>query len=71
MNPPSLFFQDVSPAEAALESWHSAAALVRVRWRQFLAADGSTRPTTFAAYVAALDLEAAAADALLALSRSE
>ena len=71
MNSPSLTFEDVSPAKAALESWRSAAALVRLRWRQFLAADGSTRPTTFAAYVAALDVEAAAADALLAVSRSE
>jgi hypothetical protein len=71
MNSHSLLFEDVSPAEAALESWRSAEALVRVRWRQFLAADGSARPTTFAAYVAALDIEAAAAAELRALSRSE
>ena len=71
MNHPSLLFEDVSPADAALESWRSAAALVRDRWQQFLAADRSTRPTTFAAYVAALDLEATAADQLLAVSRSE
>ena len=70
MNSPALF-EDVSPAEAALESWRSHAALVRVRWQQFLAADRSTRPGAFAAYVAALDLEAAAADELLAVSRSE
>jgi len=61
-------FIDDSP-RLALESWRSAAHLVRDRWQQFLAADSSTRPTTFAAYVAALDLEAAAADTLRAASR--
>jgi hypothetical protein len=71
MNSPSLMIEDLSAAEEALESWRSAAALVRFRWRQFLAADGTTRPATFAAYVAALDDEAAAADELLAVSRSE
>jgi hypothetical protein len=62
-------FTDVSPAEAALESWRSTAANVRVRWQQFLVADRSTRSGAFAAYVAALDREAAAADALRAVSR--
>ena len=71
MHSPSLMFEDLSPAMHALESWRSAAALVRVRWQQFLAADRSTRPGAFAAYVAALDVEAAAADQLLAVSRSE
>jgi hypothetical protein len=71
MHSPSLTFEDLSPSKEALESWRSAAALVRFRWREFLAADGSTRPTTFAAYVAALDVEAAAADQLLAVSQSE
>jgi hypothetical protein len=67
MNLSSLFFED--RAAQALEIWQSAARLVSDRWQQFLAADGSTRPTTFAAYVAALDLEEAAADALRAASR--
>jgi hypothetical protein len=67
MNFRSLFTED--SAAHALESWRSAARLVSDRWQQFLAADYSTRPTTFAAYVAALDLEAAAADALRAVSR--
>ena len=71
MNSPSLFVEAVSPAETALEAWRSAAALVRVRWQEFLAADRSTRSTTFAVYVDALDLEAAAADELLAVSQSE
>jgi hypothetical protein len=69
MTSPSLF-TDMSPVEAALESWRSTAAMVRVRWQQFRVADGSTRSGAFAAYVAALDREAAAADALLAVSRS-
>ena len=60
MNSPSLLFEAVSPA---LESWRSAEALVRDRWQQFLTAGRSARPTAFAAYVAALDLEAAAAGA--------
>jgi hypothetical protein len=68
MTSPSLF-TDVSPTEAALESWRSTAALVRVRWQQFRAADRSTRSGAFAAYVAALDREAAAANALRAVSR--
>jgi hypothetical protein len=68
MTSPSMF-TDVSPAEAALESWRSTAAIVRERWQQFLVADRSTRSGAFAAYVAALDREAAAADALLTLSR--
>jgi hypothetical protein len=67
MNLRSLFFED--PVAQALEAWRSAASLVSDRWQQFLAADDSTRPMTFAAYVAALDLEAAAADALCTASR--
>ena len=71
MNFSSLLFRDASPAEAALESWRSAAADVRVRWQQFEAADQATRSMAFAAYVAALDLEEAAADDLIAASPSE
>jgi hypothetical protein len=71
MNATSLTVEHLSSAPYALESWRSAAALVRLRWRQFLAADHSTRPATFAAYVAALDVEEAAADELLAVTRSE
>ena len=56
MKPRSSFIEDAVA--------HSAAGLVRDRWQQFLAADSATRATAFAAYVAALDLEAAAADAL-------
>ena len=37
------------------------------RWHEFLAADGEARTFAFAAYVAALDLEAAAAHELAAL----
>jgi hypothetical protein len=50
----------------ALDAWRSASDLVRDRWHQFRVADGDDRATTFAAYVAALDNEEAAA-AVLAL----
>jgi hypothetical protein len=68
MNLRSLILEDRSLAQAH-ESWRFAAGLVRDRWAQFLAADGSARRTTFAAYVAALDFEAAAADELCAIAR--
>jgi len=46
----------------ALDAWRSASELVRDRWQQFRVADGaSNRSATFAAYVAALDHEEAAA----------
>jgi hypothetical protein len=69
MNLRSMSFQDVTFAQAQA-SWRFAAGLVHDRWAQFLAADGSARRVTFAAYVAALDFEAAAADELCAVSRS-
>ena len=65
-----LFFEDSAYA-GALEDWRDAAANVRDRWHQFLAADGEVRRFAFAAYVAALDREAAAADQLAALAPGE
>jgi hypothetical protein len=52
----------------ALESWRAAAALVATRWQNFLEAERETRPWAFAAYVAALDAEEAAAAAMAGLS---
>ena len=69
MNLRSKLFEDATFAHAQ-ESWRFAAGLVRDRWAQFLAAEGSDRRTTFAAYVAALDFEAASADELCAVARS-
>jgi hypothetical protein len=62
----ALFGEDSAHA-GALEAWRDAEGDVRARWHQFLAADGEARRFAFAAYVAALDLEAAAADELAAL----
>ena len=45
----------------ALDVWRDAALLVQLRWDDFLVADRASRPWVFAAYVAALDAEAAAA----------
>jgi hypothetical protein len=45
----------------ALEVWRSAAHLVWVRWQGFLAADSASRRPAFAAYLAAVDAEEAAA----------
>ena len=67
MHSPALLFEDTSLTQS-LEAWRLAAGLVRDRWAQFLAADRSTRPTTFAAYVAALDREAEAASELSAIA---
>ena len=55
----------------ALSTWRSTARLVRECWGDCLAADRAGRVGAFAAYDAALDLEAAAADelAVLALKR--
>jgi hypothetical protein len=49
---------------SALEDWRDAAALVRDRWAQVLAADRGSRRNAYAAYHTALDLEAAAAAVL-------
>jgi hypothetical protein len=62
----ALFSEDSAYA-GPLEAWRDAEATVRARWHEFLAADGEARRFAFAAYVAALDLEAAAADELAAL----
>jgi hypothetical protein len=48
----------------ALDTWRDAELLVQLRWDDFLVADRASRRGAFAAYVAALDAEAAAADAL-------
>jgi hypothetical protein len=45
----------------ALNAWRDAELVVRARWDAFLVADGASRPDAFAAYVTALDAEAAAA----------
>lgn len=45
----------------ALETWRRSASLVGLRWRAFLDAEPANRPSAFAAYVAALDAEEAAA----------
>ena len=66
----SLLFDDVSLTQP-LDSWRSAADDVRDAWHRCLAADRpSARAATFAAYVAALDLESTAAEALRAATRS-
>jgi hypothetical protein len=49
---------------SALAEWRDAAALVRDRWDQVLAADQRSRLGAYLAYHAALDLEAAAAAVL-------
>ena len=48
----------------ALSAWRDAELDVRARWDAFLVADGASRRDAFAAYVAALAAEAAAADDL-------
>ena len=48
----------------ALAVWRDAELLVRLRWDEFLAAGRASRRGAFAAYVAALDAEAAAAGEL-------
>jgi hypothetical protein len=48
----------------ALATWHDAELLVQLRWDDFLAADRASRRGAFAAYVTALDAEAAAAGEL-------
>ena len=59
-----------TPAEA-LETWRGAADLVRMRWHAFLQAGSASRTSAFAAYVAALDAEEAAAAELELLSHLE
>jgi hypothetical protein len=45
----------------ALNAWRDAELVVRAHWDAFLVADGASHRDAFAAYVAALDAEAAAA----------
>ena len=47
--------------DRALEAWRDAAQLVWTRWHTFVEAEPETRAWSFAAYVSALDDEAAAA----------
>ena len=48
----------------ALDMWRDAELVVQSRWDDFLVADRASRGGVFAAYVAALDAEAAAAGEL-------
>jgi hypothetical protein len=48
----------------ALDTWRDAELIVQVRWDDVLVADRASRRGAFAAYLAALDAEAAAADEL-------
>jgi len=48
----------------ARDMWRDAELLVQLRWDDFLVADRASRCGAFAAYVAALDAEAAAAGEL-------
>ena len=48
----------------ALDRWRDAARFVQSRWDDFLVADRASRRGAFAAYVTALDAEAAAAGEL-------
>jgi hypothetical protein len=58
-----------TPRADALRVWRTAAHLVSARWNRVLkAADPETREECYAAYIAALDVEAAAAAELAALS---
>jgi hypothetical protein len=67
IRPRQRFPEDVA-YDRALEVWRDAEGHVRTRWQQFLAADGQeARGFAFAAYVVALELEAAAAVDLAAL----
>ncbi len=56
----------------AIERWRATAEMVRDRWTQFNGSERAARPFMFAAYVAALDREEAAAAelALLSLDRA-
>jgi hypothetical protein len=45
----------------AVDTWRDAELLVQLRWDDFLEANRASVPGAFAAYVAALDAEAAAA----------
>jgi hypothetical protein len=63
MRPGTPFYRSQLRARA-LEAWRGAEQLVAQRWSAYLEAEHEARPGLFAAYVAALDAEAAAADEL-------
>jgi hypothetical protein len=48
----------------ALDAWRDAELVVMLQWDKFLVADRASRREAFAAYMAALDAEAAAAGEL-------
>jgi hypothetical protein len=56
------------PEYRALEAWRDAAQLVSERWSAFQEAEALTRQWAFASYVAALDVEEAAAAELQTVS---
>jgi hypothetical protein len=58
-----------TPRADALRVWRTAAHLVSARWNRVLKAEPGVRQECYAAYVAALDVEAAAAAELAALTR--
>jgi hypothetical protein len=55
----------------ARSAWRDAERVVRSRWDAFVVADGAARRDAFAAYVASLDDEEAAAALLAELSSSD
>jgi hypothetical protein len=57
-----------SRRDGVLETWRDTAHVVDTRWRTYLEAGPGTRVWAFAAYVAALDAEEAAAAELAVLS---
>lgn len=61
-----LVIDRIDPRAEALEVWRNAELIVSRRWEAFLEAEPETRRWAFAAYVAALDGEEAAANALAA-----
>jgi hypothetical protein len=56
------------PRERAVETWREAANLVSIRWLMFLESKPPERRGAFAAYVAALDAEEAAAERITRLA---
>jgi hypothetical protein len=61
---PVVSLSGTPPQERASQAWRAAADLVWARWDVPREATPEHRPAAFAAYVAALDAEASAADAL-------
>ena len=64
LNIPGAWLRQEQLQDPALDAWRDAELLVRHRWDAFLVADHASRSGAFAAYVAAVDAEAAAADEL-------